>query len=61
ARAVVDTLMREVITLAQAEGINLKEQDLEVWPPVLNALSPVGKTSITTALNRDNDLSLYSI
>jgi len=46
ARAVVDTLMREVITLAQAEGINLKEQDLEVWPPVLNALSPMGKTSM---------------
>ncbi|MBW6508567.1 MAG: 2-dehydropantoate 2-reductase [Desulfuromonadales bacterium] len=46
ARAVVDTLMREVITLAQAEGINLTEQDLEVWPPVLNALSPVGKTSM---------------
>lgn len=46
ARAVVDTLMREVITLAQATGINLKEQDLEVWPPVLNALSPEGKTSM---------------
>lgn len=46
ARVVVDTLMREVITLAQVQGINLTEQDLEVWPPVLNALSPVGKTSM---------------
>jgi len=46
ARAVVDTLMQEVITLAQAKGINLTEQDLLAWPPVLNALSPTGKTSM---------------
>jgi 2-dehydropantoate 2-reductase len=46
ARAVVDTLMQEVISLAQAQGINLTEQDLLAWPPVLNALSPEGKTSM---------------
>lgn len=46
ARSVVDTLMREVIALAQAKGINLTEQDLQAWPPVLNALSPSGKTSM---------------
>ncbi len=46
ARTVVDTLMQEVITLAQAQGINLTEQDLLAWPPVLNALSPIGKTSM---------------
>lgn len=46
ARSVVDTLMREVITLAQAAGINLTEEDLQAWPPVLNALSPEGKTSM---------------
>jgi len=46
ARAVVDTLMQEVITLAQAKGINLTEEDLLAWPPVLNSLSPIGKTSM---------------
>lgn len=46
ARAAVNTLMQEVIILARAKGINLTEEDLLAWPPVLNALSPTGKTSM---------------
>jgi 2-dehydropantoate 2-reductase len=46
ARAVVTALMREVVALAQVAGINLDEGDLAAWDPVLNALSPAGKTSM---------------
>lgn len=45
ARALMEALMREVITLAQAEGINLTEQDIANWYPVLQTLSPQGQTS----------------
>jgi 2-dehydropantoate 2-reductase len=46
ARALMETLMREVIVLAQAAGVNLEEQDLQDWYPVLDTLSPGGKTSM---------------
>jgi 2-dehydropantoate 2-reductase len=45
ARALMEALMREVIALAQAEGVNLTEQDIADWYPVLQTLSPQGKTS----------------
>jgi 2-dehydropantoate 2-reductase len=45
ARALMEALMREVIALAQAEGVNLTEQDIVDWYPVLQTLSPQGKTS----------------
>jgi 2-dehydropantoate 2-reductase len=41
----METLMREVIALAQAEGVNLTEQDIASWYPVLQTLSPQGQTS----------------
>lgn len=46
ARALMESLMREVIVLAQREGVNLGEQDLDGWYEVLNTLSPEGKTSM---------------
>jgi 2-dehydropantoate 2-reductase len=46
ARALMEALMREVITLARAEGVNLTEQDIADWYPVLQTLSPQGKTSM---------------
>jgi 2-dehydropantoate 2-reductase len=46
AQALMEDLMREVITLAQAEGVNLTEQDITDWYPVLRTLSPQGKTSM---------------
>jgi 2-dehydropantoate 2-reductase len=38
--------MREVMLLAQAQGINLIEGDIESWHDVLSHLSPDGKTSM---------------
>ena len=46
AQALMDTLMREVIVLAQGIGVNLAEQDLDAWYAVLKTLSPQGKTSM---------------
>jgi 2-dehydropantoate 2-reductase len=46
ARALMEALMHEVIALAQAEGVNLTEQDVDDWYPVLQTLSPEGKTSM---------------
>jgi 2-dehydropantoate 2-reductase len=46
AQALMETLMREVLALAQAEGIHLTEQDIADWYPVLQGLAPQGKTSM---------------
>ncbi len=46
ARELMKALMLEVISLAQAAGINLGEQDLHDWYPILHSLSPQGKTSM---------------
>lgn len=46
ARALMEALMREVIALAQVEGVNLTEQDIADWYPVLQTVSPQGKTSM---------------
>ncbi len=46
ARALMEALMREVIALAQAEGVNLTAQDIADWYPVLQTLSPQGQTSM---------------
>jgi len=35
-----------VISLAQAAGIALSEEDIVNWYPILNRLSPDGKTSM---------------
>jgi 2-dehydropantoate 2-reductase len=46
AQALMEALMREVITLARVEGVNLGEQDIADWYSVLQTLSPQGKTSM---------------
>lgn len=46
AQALMNALMQEVVTLAEAAGVNLTQQDLVDWYPVLNTLSPQGKTSM---------------
>ena len=46
ARSLMDSAMREVMLLAQAQGINLIEGDIESWHDVLSSLSPDGKTSM---------------
>jgi 2-dehydropantoate 2-reductase len=46
ARALMDALMREALGLAQAVGVDLKQQDLEDWYHILSEMSPQGKTSM---------------
>ncbi len=46
ARAVMESLMREVIALARPAGVDLAEKDLDEWDKVLRTLSPDGKTSM---------------
>ncbi len=46
AQALSDALMHEVVKLAQAAGVNLAEQDITDWRPILHSLSPDGKTSM---------------
>ncbi|MEA4907663.1 MAG: ketopantoate reductase family protein [Anaerolineaceae bacterium] len=45
-QALMESLMDEVVALAAARGINLTAQDVKDWYPVLNTLSPRGKTSM---------------
>lgn len=45
-RAVMEALMREVIALAEVQGVDLSSQDIEEWYGFLNTLSPQGKTSM---------------
>jgi len=46
AQEIMESLMREVVTLADAARVNLGEQDIAEWYEVLNQLSPEGKTSM---------------
>jgi 2-dehydropantoate 2-reductase len=46
ARALMNSLMEEVIALAQPAGVNLVEEDIAEWDRVLKTLSPDGKTSM---------------
>jgi 2-dehydropantoate 2-reductase len=46
ARRLMETVMEEVIRLAAAEGVALKEQDISEWVMIMSGLSPEGKTSM---------------
>jgi len=46
ARELMESAMREAITIAKAEGIHLFEEDIENWNSFLFTLSPQGKTSM---------------
>ena len=46
AQAVMEALMREVVAVAEAMGIGLTSRDVDEWYPVMNTLSPSGKTSM---------------
>lgn len=45
-RSLMNSAMAETIAVARAEGVNLKETDLEAWYAVLEGLGPEGKTSM---------------
>jgi len=46
ARALMQALMEEVITLARAQNVNLSTKDIENWLAILPDLAPAGKTSM---------------
>ncbi len=46
AQALMESLMREVVALAPAEGVHLAEQDIAGWYPILHRLAPQGQTSM---------------
>ena len=42
----METAMREVISIASAAGVNLKGTDIQDWYSFMNTLNPQGKTSM---------------
>lgn len=62
ARNTMISAMREVMVLAEKEGINLTDDDLSYWLKVLNTLSPDGKPSMRQDLEarRYSEVELFS-
>lgn len=46
AQQIMESAMREVLTVANAAGVNLLEKDIQDWYTFMNTLDPVGKTSM---------------
>ena len=46
ARALIRSLMEEVVNLAKKAGIGLTEADIDEWDIIMKKLSPTGKTSM---------------
>jgi 2-dehydropantoate 2-reductase len=46
ARALIRSLMAEVVALAEKAGIGLTEADIDEWDIIMNSLSSTGKTSM---------------
>jgi len=46
ARELMESAMREVMSIAKAAKVHLSEEDIENWYSVLSGLSPQGKTSM---------------
>jgi 2-dehydropantoate 2-reductase len=46
ARWLMEAVMGEVIRLAAAEGVALREEDIREWVRIMSGLSPEGKTSM---------------
>lgn len=62
AREVMIKAMREVIPIADIEGIQLCENDVQYWLKVVDALSPEGKPSLQQDLEagRPTEVELFS-
>lgn len=46
AQQIMESAMREVMTVAEAAGVNLVEKDIQDWYTFMNTLDPEGKTSM---------------
>lgn len=62
AKAVMETLQREVIALSQVMGINLNEQDLANWEKTLAGLHPDNLTSMCQDVlaNRKTEIEMFA-
>lgn len=62
ARKQMRQAMCEVLPLAEAEGINLTEDDVEYWMGVADGMSPDGKPSMLQDIEagRPNEVGLFS-
>lgn len=62
AQGLMEALMQEVVTLAQALNVNLTQQDIHNWYPVMNRLSPQGKTSMLQDIeaHRKTEVEVFS-
>ena len=62
AQGLMETLMQEVVILANALHVNLTKQDVQDWYPVLNLLSPQGKTSMLQDIEakRKTEVDIFS-
>lgn len=62
AQVVMEALMREVVALAKAAGVNLTEQDIVDWYGFLNRMSPQGKTSMLQDIEakRKTEVELFA-
>jgi 2-dehydropantoate 2-reductase len=63
AKAIMESLMREAIAVANAEGVALNEADLQGWYDFLNTLSPNGKTSMLQDIEagRKTEVELFGV
>ncbi len=62
ARELMITVAREVITLAQKKGIDLRDSDIELLVKTINALDPEGKTSMLQDIEagRETEVNYFS-
>ena len=54
--------MREVVLVANAEGIPLSEQDVENWTAILDSFPPDGETSMRqdSKAHRKSEVELFA-
>jgi 2-dehydropantoate 2-reductase len=62
AKELMDKTMIEVIMIANAEGVDLSEEDLARWYKILNSLGAEGKTSMCqdTEAKRKTEVQMLS-
>jgi 2-dehydropantoate 2-reductase len=62
AQELMDALTREVIALAEVQGINLTDRDMDEWHTLLNTLSPQGKPSMLQDIEagRKTEVEMFS-
>jgi 2-dehydropantoate 2-reductase len=62
AQALMEALMLEVVALAKESHVNLTEEDVTGWYPIMHTLSPEGKTSMLQDMEakRKTEVEMFS-